>query len=259
MAVELIGKAIEIDPQFVVAQYTLGAVHQTSAIAGRRRRSSAPPPSSMRRIPSPTRRSATSSSPRRAASSTRPSRRTPRRSRSGPFSPTRTWGWATPRPPRATWTGRSSAYQKALGFNPLNAKVHVSLGKLYYSEKGLYYESVQAYKKAIELDGSFLDARMGLAEVYEDKGLYQEAIGEYRKVVEADAQEYRRALQPRPRLREGGCQGVDRPLGALYRARRSAPVREGLGRRGQAPPQEAAESAGKEQLGPRSLRPPARS
>jgi adenylate cyclase len=28
VAVELIGKAIEIDPQFVVAQYTLGAVHQ---------------------------------------------------------------------------------------------------------------------------------------------------------------------------------------------------------------------------------------
>ena len=82
--------------------------------------------------------------------------------------------------------GAVVAYQKALGFNPLNAKVHVSLGKLYYSEKGLYYESVQAYKKAIELDGSYLDARMGLAEVYEDKGLYQEAIGEYRKVVEAD-------------------------------------------------------------------------
>src|SRR5262249_42007298 len=77
--------------------------------------------------------------------------------------------------------------QKALGFNPVNAKVHVSLGKLYYSEKGLYYESVQAYKKAIELDGSYLDARMGLAEVYEDKGLYQEAIGEYRKVGDADA------------------------------------------------------------------------
>jgi tetratricopeptide (TPR) repeat protein len=82
--------------------------------------------------------------------------------------------------------GAVAAYQKALGFDPVNAKVHASLGKLYYSEKALYYESVQAYKKAIDLDPGYLDARTGLAEVYEDKGLYQEAIGEYRKVVEAD-------------------------------------------------------------------------
>jgi tetratricopeptide (TPR) repeat protein len=46
---------------------------------------------------------------------------------------------------------------------------------------------VTAYKKAIDLDPGYLDARMGLAEVYEDKGLYKEAIDEYRKVVEADA------------------------------------------------------------------------
>jgi cytochrome c-type biogenesis protein CcmH/NrfG len=69
----------------------------------------------------------------------------------------------------------------------MNAKVHVSLGKIYYTEKGLYYESVTAYKKAIDLDPGYLDARMGLAEVYEDKGLYREAIEEYRRVVEADA------------------------------------------------------------------------
>ncbi len=48
------------------------------------------------------------------------------------------------------------------------------------------FESVQAYRKAIDLDASHVDARMGLAEVYEDKGLYREAIGEYRKVVDAD-------------------------------------------------------------------------
>jgi tetratricopeptide (TPR) repeat protein len=62
----------------------------------------------------------------------------------------------------------------------------VGLGKIYYGEKGLYYESVTAYKKAIDLDPGYLDARMGLAEVYEDKGLYKEAIEEYRRVVEAD-------------------------------------------------------------------------
>jgi cytochrome c-type biogenesis protein CcmH/NrfG len=64
--------------------------------------------------------------------------------------------------------------------------VHMSLGKIYYSEKGLYYESVQAYKRAIDLDGQSVEARMGLGEVYEDKGLYKEAVEEYRRVIELD-------------------------------------------------------------------------
>jgi tetratricopeptide (TPR) repeat protein len=83
--------------------------------------------------------------------------------------------------------GAIGHYQKALGVDPLNARVHFSLGKIYYGEKGLYYEAVQAYKKAIELDPYFLDARMGLGEIYEEKGLYKDAIAEYKKVVEADA------------------------------------------------------------------------
>jgi tetratricopeptide (TPR) repeat protein len=83
--------------------------------------------------------------------------------------------------------GAIAAYQKALVYNTVNPRVHMSLGKIYYSEKGLYYEAVSAYKRAIELDPASVDARMGLGEVYEDKGLYKEAIEEYRKVVEADA------------------------------------------------------------------------
>jgi tetratricopeptide (TPR) repeat protein len=82
--------------------------------------------------------------------------------------------------------GAIANYQKALALDPLNARVHFSLAKIYYGEKGLYYEAVNAYKKAIELDPYFLDARMGLGEVYEDKGLYKDAIAEYKKVVEAD-------------------------------------------------------------------------
>jgi tetratricopeptide (TPR) repeat protein len=82
--------------------------------------------------------------------------------------------------------GAIGHYQKALQVDPLNARVHFSLGKIYYNEKGLYYEAVNAYKKAIDLDPYFLDARMGLGEIYEEKGLYKDAIAEYRKVVEAD-------------------------------------------------------------------------
>lgn len=83
--------------------------------------------------------------------------------------------------------GAIGHYQKALAVDPLNARVHFSLGKIYYNEKGLYYEAVTAYKKAIDLDGYFLEARMGLGEIYEEKGLYKDAIAEYRKVIEVDA------------------------------------------------------------------------
>src|SRR5437016_2516998 len=79
------------------------------------------------------------------------------------------------------------AYQKALVFNPVNPKVYLSLGKIYYAEKGLYYESVNAYKKAIELDPQLVEARMGLGEVYEEKGLYKEAVDEYKRVIEVDS------------------------------------------------------------------------
>jgi tetratricopeptide (TPR) repeat protein/TolB-like protein len=78
------------------------------------------------------------------------------------------------------------AYQRALTHNPVNPRVHVSLGKIYYGEKGLYYEAVNAYKRAIDLDPRSVDARMGLGEVYEEKGLYREAIEEYRRVIEAE-------------------------------------------------------------------------
>jgi tetratricopeptide (TPR) repeat protein len=83
--------------------------------------------------------------------------------------------------------GAIGHYQKALALDPLNARVHFSLGRIYYNEKGLYFEAVQAYKKAIDLDQYFVDARMGLGEMYEEKGLYQDAIAEYKKIIEVDS------------------------------------------------------------------------
>jgi len=186
-AVELLGKAIEVDPQFVVAQYMLGAVHQT---LGNRWKAAAQFRASTQLDP-------TYPEPYKALGDlflTAPRRLFDQAIEAyakaieiRPFYADAYVGLGDAKAAKGDVDGAVAAYQKALGFNPVNAKVHVSLGKLYYSEKGLYYESVQAYKKAIELDGSYLDARMGLAEVYEDKGLYQEAIGEYRKVVDADA------------------------------------------------------------------------
>lgn len=82
--------------------------------------------------------------------------------------------------------GAIAEYQRALGYNPFNARVHLSLGKIYYNEKTLYYEAVNAYKKAVDLDPLFLEARMGLGEIYEEKGLYKEAAAEYRGILEVD-------------------------------------------------------------------------
>ena len=185
-AVELLGKAIEIDPQFAVAQYTLGAVHQS---LGNRWKAQAQFRAATQLDPAyPEPYKALGdlflTAPRRLFDEAIEAYAKALAIR--PFYADAHVGLGDAKAAKGDVDGAVAAYQKALVFNPLNAKVHASLGKLYYSEKGLYYESVQAYKKAIDLDGSYVDARMGLAEVYEDKGLYREAIGEYRTVVDAD-------------------------------------------------------------------------
>ncbi|HEV8438393.1 MAG TPA: tetratricopeptide repeat protein [Methylomirabilota bacterium] len=185
-AIEFLGKAIEIDPQFVVAQYALGVVHQT---LGNRWKAAAQFRASTQLDPTyPEPYKALGdlflTAPRRLFDQVVEAYTKALEIR--PFYADAYVGLGDAKAAKGDVDGAVVAYQKALGLNPVNAKVHVSLGKLYYSEKGLYYESVQAYKKAIDLDPGYLDARMGLAEVYEDKGLYQEAIGEYRKVVEAE-------------------------------------------------------------------------
>ncbi|HXJ82572.1 MAG TPA: tetratricopeptide repeat protein [Candidatus Methylomirabilis sp.] len=186
-AIELLGKATEVDPQFVVGQYALGVVHQK---LGNRWKAAAQFRASTQLDP-------TYPEPYKALGDlflTAPRRLFDQAVEAygkaleiRPFYADAYVGLGDAKAAQSDVDGAVVAYQKALSFNPVNAKVYVSLGKLYYTEKQLYYESVQAYKKAIDLDPSYLDARMGLAEVYEDKGLYQEAIGEYKKVVEADA------------------------------------------------------------------------
>jgi tetratricopeptide (TPR) repeat protein/TolB-like protein len=186
-AIELLGKATEIDPQFVVGQYALGVVHQK---LGNRWKAAAQFRASTQLDP-------TYPEPYKALGDlflTAPRRLFDQAVEAytkaleiRPFYADAYVGLGDAKAAQSDVDGAVAAYQKALSFNPVNAKVYVSLGKLYYSEKQLYYESVQAYKKAIDLDPAYMDAHMGLAEVYEDKGLYQEAIDEYKKVVNADA------------------------------------------------------------------------
>ena len=186
-AVELLSRAVEIDPQFVVAQFCLGSVHQA---LGNRWKAAAQFRASTQLDPSyPEPYKALGdlllTQPRRLFEQAVEAYTKALELR--PFYADAYVGLGEAQASKGNVDGAITAYRKALDFNPMNPRVHVSLGKIYYAEKGLYYESVTAYKKAIELDPMFLDARMGLAEVYEDKGLYPEAIVEYKKVVELDA------------------------------------------------------------------------
>jgi len=186
-AVEFLSRAIEADPQFVAAQYALGVVHQN---LGNRWKAAAQFRASAQLDP-------TYAEPYKALGDlylTAPRRLFEEAIKAyakaidlRPFYADAHVGLGDALAAKGDVDPAVAAYQRGIEHNPMNAKVHVSLGKLYYGEKGLYYESVNAYKKAIDLDPAYLEARMGLAEVYEDKGLYQEAIDEYRRVVDADA------------------------------------------------------------------------
>ncbi len=186
-AVDLLSRAIETDASFVVAQYTLGTVHQA---LGNRWKAAA-------QFRASTQLDATYPEPFKALGDLFLA--APRRLfdqaveaygkaiELRPFYAEAFVGLGDAKAAKSDIDGAIGAYQKALVFNPVNPRVHMSLGKIYYAEKGLYYESVAAYKRAIDLDPHSVEARMGLGEVYEDKGLYKEALEEYRRVIDLEA------------------------------------------------------------------------
>lgn len=185
-AVDFLARAAELDSQFVAAQFALGAVHQA---LGNRWKAAAQYRAATQLDPQfPEAYKALGdlflSAPKRLFDQALEAYGKAIEVR--PYYADAYVGLGDARAAKGEVDPAVQAYQKALLYNPLNPKVYVSLGKIYYAEKGQYFESVNAYKRAIDLDASYLEARMGLAEVYEDKGLYPEAIGEYRKVVEQD-------------------------------------------------------------------------
>jgi tetratricopeptide (TPR) repeat protein/TolB-like protein len=185
-AVDLLSRAIEADPNFVVAQYTLGRVHQS---LGNRWKAAAQFRASTQldvTYPEPYKALGDlfMAAPRRLFDQAVEAYNKAIELR--PFYADAYVGLGDAKAAKSDVDGAVAAYTKALAYNPVNPRVHMSLGKIYYAEKGLYYESVTAYKKAIELDPNSVEARMGLGEVYEDKGLYKEAIDEYRRVIELD-------------------------------------------------------------------------
>jgi tetratricopeptide (TPR) repeat protein len=185
-AIELLTKATEADPTFAVGVYTLGSVHQLlnnrwKAAAQFRAAAQLDPtyPEPMKALGD-----LFLAAPRRLFDQAVEAYSKAVDLR--PFYADAHVGLGDARAAKGEVDAAVASYQKALAYNPVNPRVYMSLGKIYYSEKGLYYESVTAYKKAIDLDPQSVEARMGLGEVYEDKGLYREAIDEYRKVIELD-------------------------------------------------------------------------
>jgi tetratricopeptide (TPR) repeat protein/TolB-like protein len=186
-AADLLARAIEADPNFVVAHYTLGTVHQA---LGNRWKANAQFRASTQLDPTyPEPYKALGdvflAAPRRLFDQAVEAYAKAIELR--PFFAEAHVGLGEAKASKGDVDGAIAAYQKALAYNPVNPRVHMSLGKIYYSEKGLYYEAVGAYKRAIELDPTSVDARMGIGEVYEDKGLYKEAIEEYKRVIELDS------------------------------------------------------------------------
>ena len=185
-AVDLLARAIETDPAFAVAQYALGGVHQD---LGNRWKATA-------QFRAAIQLDAAYPEPHKALGdlllgAPRPSSDEAiaaydRAIQLRPFYADAYVGLGDARATKGDVDGAIGAYAKAVTHNPTNPRVHISLGKIHYAEKGRYYESVNAYRKAIDLDPHSVEARMGLGEVYEDRGLYKEAIDEYRRVIDLD-------------------------------------------------------------------------
>jgi tetratricopeptide (TPR) repeat protein/TolB-like protein len=183
---DLLARAIDIDSTFVVAQYSLGVVHQA---LGNRWKAAAQFRASTQldpRYPEPYKALGDLflAAPRRLYDQAVEAYSKAIELR--PFYAEAYVGLGDAKAAKGDVDGAIAAYQKALLHNPLNPRMYASLGKIYFSEKGLYYEAVGAYKQALELDPTFVDAHIGLGEVYEDKGLYKEAIAEYQQAVALD-------------------------------------------------------------------------
>jgi adenylate cyclase len=185
-AIDLLSRAIEADASFVAAQYSLGAVHQA---LGNRWKAAA-------QYRAATQLDATQPEPYKALGDmflVQPRRLFDQAMEAyakaielRPHYADAHVGLGDARAAKGDVDGAIKAYNQALVYNAVNPRVHLALGKILFTEKNLYYESVNAYKKAIDLDPASVEGRMGLGEVFEDKGLWKEAAEEYRKVIELD-------------------------------------------------------------------------
>src|SRR5207245_2689958 len=147
-AVDLLARAIETDPNFVVAHYTLGAVHQT---LGNRWKAAA-----------------------QFRASTQLDAAYPE--------PFKALGDLFLAAPRRLFDQAVEAYNKAIGLDPQLVEARMGLGEV-YEEKGLYKEAVEEYKRVIDVESAHTGALYNLALVYE-KIDPREAIAQWERYIE---------------------------------------------------------------------------
>src|SRR2546428_270664 len=151
-AADLLSRAIEADPNFVVAQYALGTVHQA---LGNRWKAAAQFRVATQLDPSyPEPYKALGdlllAAPRRlfdqaVEAYTKAIERRP-------FYADAHVGLGDALAAKGDIDGAIAAYQKALAFNAVNPRVHVSLRKIYYGETRLYYEAGKAFQAGNVVD-----------------------------------------------------------------------------------------------------------
>jgi tetratricopeptide (TPR) repeat protein len=68
--------------------------------------------------------------------------------------------------------------------SPLKARPHNNLGRAYLLAGGMQRWALPSFRRALELDPDYLDARFNLATTYYDLGLMADALREFSLIVE---------------------------------------------------------------------------
>src|SRR5207245_1589312 len=146
-AADLLARAIEADPNFVVAQYTLGVVHQA---LGNRWKAAAQ---------------------YRASTQLDPLYPEPYKALGDLFLAA----------PRRLFDQAVEAYNTAIDLDPSSVEARMGLGEV-YEDKGLYKEAIEEYRRVIEVDAKHTGAMYNLAVVYERTDP-REAIAQWERYI----------------------------------------------------------------------------
>jgi tetratricopeptide (TPR) repeat protein len=75
-------------------------------------------------------------------------------------------------------------YNAAMELDPMLPEVYWSIGRVYYFDQGKYSRAEDAYSRAIELDGEYIDAYFYRGLAREANGAYSRAIEDFSKVID---------------------------------------------------------------------------
>ncbi|MFQ5901654.1 MAG: tetratricopeptide repeat protein [Thermodesulfobacteriota bacterium] len=88
------------------------------------------------------------------------------------------------------WKDNETLWADTVSKSPGKPKLHYNLG-IAYMEKGRFNEAVEAYKKAIELDPAYFDARNNLGITYQELGMYDKALSEFKESLKINPNHFK--------------------------------------------------------------------